>query len=341
MKNFFIITLSLVIAVLYSSASGENSQELLYKAHKLWSSGDCSAAMSNMEKVISRLNDFPADARKQVQATYIAWQDTIERMRKISFEISSSLPELYDENGEPLPLPELQNVPTKIKELLKKLDEITCTDMKLSLKRMILSKQDTANLLIDRYIDIIIGENARLSSAVDSLRRIAKRYSYLLPVLDSLRSMVAKNSQNLKFLQAQIDSMVAMASQSITLTGKNAENKKEISAPTTMMSRALLRMVENRIIAIGEGKVRNQNYSESERDTILSELTHIYTWLDTSTAAKLSPERASFLKNLTTEYIGAMEVSRRKSNTFIYILLAFFIVIILLAVAQTLRRRGR
>ncbi len=342
MKNFFSLTIAVAIFLSFSISYCEGGQELLYNAHKLWNSGDCTAAMAKMEKVKAKLSDFPADARKQVEATYIAWQETLANFQKISYEIESAMPKLSNSDGEPLPIGELQSAQKQLTDLLEKSNSITCLDIRLSLNRELLAKQDSANMLIDGYIDLIIGENSRLSCAVDSLRKLAKRYRHLLPILDSLRATVAKNSDNLNFLQAQLDSMVSMASQAAAISGKIDEGKKQISTPTAMMSDAVMKMVENKLIAIGEGKVRPQNYTKSERDTIKMELKRISAYLDTSVAAKLSPKKALLLKNLSNEYRNMLELPQQNAkNTIVWIVLAALVIVILLAVAQSFRRRKK
>ncbi len=342
MKNFFAMTIAFAIFLSFSLSYCAGGQELLYNAHKLWNSGDCTAAMAKMEKVKAKLNDFPADARKQVEATYVAWQETLASEQKKSYKIESAMPKITNSDGEPLPIGELQAAQRQLTDLLEQSNGITCLDIRLSLNRELLARQDSANMLIDNYIDLIIGENSRLSSAVDSLRKLAKRYRHLLPVLDSLRSTVAKNADNLKFLQAQLDSMVSMASQAAYISGKTTEGKKQISTPTAMMSDAVMKMVENKLIAIGEGKVRPQNYTKSERDTILIELKRISAYLDTSVAAKLSPRKATLLKNLSNEYRNMMEFPQRNAkNTIVWIVLAALVIVILLAVAQSFRRRKK
>ena len=55
---------------------------------------------------------------------------------------------------------------------------------------------------------MIVSENGKLSKSVDSLRVLAKKYKALLPVLDSLRSMISKNIDKVDYLQAQLDSML-------------------------------------------------------------------------------------------------------------------------------------
>ena len=336
-KSILFITLAMISGLLFA----ESSQEMLNKAQLSWKSGDCGSAMAQMEKVKAKVNDFPEQMRPQIETIFSAWNDTVTKFENKSSQISMAIPSLKTAEGIALPLSELQSARKQIADLIVTSDEITCRDIRMKLQNKLFAYQDSANVVIDGYIDSLITKNTKLSAAVDSLRILARKYHQLLPIIDSLRALVAKNADRINLLQAQMDSIVAMATQSIKIIKGGPELGKTISSPTQTVSDALLGLVENKLVAIGEGKIRPRKFKEEQKDTIMLQLNEIATWLDTSMVAKSSPQRASALRELTYSYMDLLS-QRPKPKPVLWIAIiagVAIIAIIIIAVLQAFRRK--
>lgn len=328
-----------MFSILFSVAFAQSAQDMLYRAWELWKSGECVKAMTQIEKVRDRISDFPEQLQPQIEATYTAWSDTVAKDEEIYFSIISSLPQILTPKGEPLPLNAIQSARETTAVLISKAEQINCNDLRTKLMHKLLSRIDSANIVLDTYVDILIGENARLSASVDSLRRLAKRYYHLLPILDSLRTIIVKNAGNVSFLQAQLDSMVTMATQAAQIASPSSELPTAIITPVKMVSDAMLKMVENRLVIIGEARIRPGKIRGAQKDSILSELGHIATWLDTSMTAKISPQKSAAMKQLAYSYIDMLKVPQKR-GPIIWLVMLGLLIVILIAIAQVFRRRG-
>lgn len=332
------ISFSVLIAfscILYA----QGAQDILKNAWELWTAGDCSAAMDRLAEVRTRIDDFPVQLKPQIEATYIGWMDTIAAQEERYFEILSSAPALRDEQNTPLPIDEIQSARLLINELLTSAENIACRDIKVRLLQKLFARQDSATMMLDKYIDAIIGENVRLSTSLDSLRGLARRYHHLLPLLDSLRSIVAQNADKIEILQAQMDSMVTMASQAVSVAKYSPEELPvEIVSPTQVVSNALLEMIESRLVFIGENKIRARKFAKAQKDSIMKELYEIAVWLDTSMVAKTSPQKSTSLKQLAYSYMDLLTM-RPKPQPAIWIVGIVLLLIVLIAVAQAFRRK--
>ncbi len=336
MRNIAHIFTLLIISLEVFGA--QTSQDALFDAKRLWQSGNCQEALSKMRQVMKKAGDFPEQIGQKVRETYSAWRDTFDEQVNIYKQILDSIPPVSGINGEPLPLDQLQKVRNTIAELMSRSDEIRCKDLRAELKKILALYQDTVNLYLDNYIDILISENARLSTAVDSLRKLAKRYHHILPILDSLRTIIIQSADKIELLQSQLDSIVLMATQATSIVRHRYEEAPtSISQPTKLASSAMLELVESRVIAIGEGKIRKQKFTKAQRDSLLSELNGIVIWLDTSMVARISPEKSAALKELTYKYTDILTRPSPR-NSIVWIVLGALIIVILIAVAQALRR---
>ncbi len=331
--------LNVVIMLIVGLLCAQSAQDMLNRAKELWSSGDCAGAMAMMEKVRARLNDFPEKLRAQVEATYIAWNDTITENQNIYSRLLNAIPPLRTQKGELLPLNELQNARDRIAELNMQADKITCHDIRMKLKNRLRACQDSTNHQIDTHIDNIVVENKALSKSVDSLRVLAKKYRQLLPVLDSLRAIIARNSENLAFLQAQLDSMVKVATEAVRVTKRIGEMPTSISAPVQIVSDAALEIVESKIIVLGETKIRKGKYKDEQKDTLIMELDNIIAWLDTSMAGKLVPEKAAALRELANGYRDMLVVQPQKRDYTGVIIIGGLLVIVVISAIFVLRKK--
>ena len=333
------VVLLVAFAALVVPAVAQNLQEELTSAKLLWKQGNCRAAMKHLQNVIARINDLPEGVRPEVNKLFAEWDKTIREQENTNEKILSAIPSVRDESGKPYPLAKMQAIRDSLIKLFAITDSLSCYDLKITTKARIEILLDSANAFVDDYVDKIISENADLKKAVDSLTQLARRYKRLLPVLDSLKALVARQAGNIDALQSQIDSILMMATQTVEIVG--GEEVQTLSRPVELVAKSLLDGVENRIIAIGEGKVARKNYTDEERDSLLAQLSAIAEWLDTSLVAKSSPERAGALRMLCHQYMDMLFAQEQSGKAVRWIALAILILIAVVALGLGFARGRR
>ncbi len=307
MRTFIKLTTTLIL-IGCTATFAQSSQDELKEAQKLWQSRQCKDAYKKMENVHKRLADFPESVRPKIEEQYLAWTDSLETMQTLEKEIRNGIPEVLDNSGKPLPLAQLQESRDSLNHLLAKAERIYCRDLKMPLVTDIQMRLRAANTNLDNFVENILAENAKLSTSIDSLQKIAKKYKILLHVVDSLKSEIARNADNLDKVQKQVDLMLAMAQQTSTIT--TGDLGTAVKSPIETVAEALLTGVENKIFSIGEGKIRNRNLKQEQKDSIAAQLDTVVAWLDSSIVAKNAPERANSLKMLANDYLNLMNVER-------------------------------
>jgi myosin heavy subunit len=289
----------------------ESAQDMFNYAQKLWEDGDCSGAMVRMETIMERLDDFPEDMRKKIKDTHKNWQNIIDDDEETIKEIRSLLPHLTDDDHKPQSIEKLQSARSTIERLIATSDNITCRDMRSEIKPRLRAVSDSANSMIDGYIDIIISQNVELSKRVDSLRVLASKYHKLLPVLDSLRSLVTKYADNQERLEKELDQIVKIAAEGALMT--SGDGMVTFSSPAQLVSDAVLDMIQSRIVVIGETQAKKTDLKPAQKDTISARLDSLIAWLDTSSASQNSREKAQNLKSLASGYKELLNKPQKRS----------------------------
>ncbi len=329
----------IIFLLLFGLSYARSVQDELREAKKLWQKGKCKDAMALMDEVRTRLNDFPENTRSQIEKSFLEWSDVLRKSTDLEAKIINAMPHIVDTTEKTIPLEKLQAARDSLNKLLSLSKSIKCLDIRNNVQQKLIISLDSTNLAMDKYVDDIISKNKELKSAVDSLTKLARRYKRLLPVLDSLRAMIARQSSDIKSLQAQVDTILMMASQTANISG--GEEFSAITSPRDMIANALLDGVENRIIAIGEGKVKRKDYTEQQGDSLIVKLTAIASWLDTSLVAKNSPQRAEALRELCFKYTDLIISHNKSSNLVRWIALILLAIIVIAAIIFALGRKKK
>ncbi|MCD6594831.1 hypothetical protein J7L68_04065 [bacterium] len=334
-KKIILVSTIFIFGLTYS----QSVQDELRTAKELWTQGKCKQAMVHMDKVRTRLNDFPDNARSQIEKSFLEWSGILQNSSKLKHMLKEAIPPIADTTGKTIPLAKLQTVRDSLNKLLSLSNSIQCLDIQDEIQTKIIITMDSTNLVMDKYIDDIISDNEGLRTAIDSLTKLARRYKRLLPVLDSLRAIIARQSGNIRALQAQVDTILLMASQTANISG--GDEFSAISSPTDQIANALLDGVENRIISLGEGKVRRKDYTDEQSDSLLGEFTAIASWLDTSLVAKNSPTRAKALRELCFNYTDLIFSHNKSNNLIRWVALILLAIIVIAAIVFALKRKKK
>jgi len=324
------------ILMLLVSSWAQSAQDELRQADKLWITRHCLEAFAHLENVRKRINDFPDNVHPEIENRYIVWQDTIAAMQLLEKEIDTAVSTVLNIEKQKWAISELQSARDSLNILLHRIDEIICIDMREPLEYKISNFIEGINSHVDGYIDTLLAQNIGLKTSVDSLGELAKRYRILLPLLDSLRAIIARSSEDIEHLQAQVDSIIAMATQTTNVTG--GEEFVSITTPIGMIANALLRGIENRIIAIGEGTVRPVNYMAEQKDSLLNELSEMASWLDTSLVAKNAPQKSAALRELCFEYIDMIYAPKKSMQNIKWFALAILAFVVIIAIVIAIGR---
>ncbi len=328
-----------MLVLFCASFAYDGAQEALNDAWRLWGRGDCRRALEKMNFVLSRIDDFPKEVQPQIQATFVTWSDTVRKQQCFCDALLSAVPELCAPGGGRLPLAALKAARDSIQKLVERAQSIACRDIRRETMRLLRSATDSVNSMLDHYIDDILSENLRLRAAVDSLRKLARKNKRLSGLVDSLRQLVAQNSDRISYLEAVLDSVVVVASQAVALAGKAVESEQVLTSPTATVAQMALEMAETKVVAIGEGIVRPRLYTKAQEDSLLRRLEDISTWLDTSAAAKLLPQRALAVKELAQSYTKLL-LKRQRLYPVKWVVVGVFALVMILVLWQVARRKG-
>ncbi|RKZ32258.1 hypothetical protein DRQ33_06200 [bacterium] len=334
-KNKYILLFSIILISGLCLAQG--IQDKLKTAKELWEQGKCEKAIEYIMEIRFRLNDFPENVRPEIENMIVQWETFSEQQKKLVQKIENNIPSIRDDENKLIPLKKLQAVRDSFNTLYLKSDEIECVEMRKHLQLKISGLIDSVNIYVDKYVEQIIAQNEDLKIAVDSLKRLARKYKQFVPVVDSLKSLIARKSDDMEKLQKQVDSILLMVSQTANIS--TDEEFTSISNPVTMVANALLEGVQNKIIAIGEGRVKRKDYGQEQRDSLMGELNAIVAWLDTSTVARNSPDRANALKKLCFGYMDTLASHKKSSDAVKWIALTLLIFIVIIALIIAFKQR--
>ncbi len=341
-RNKLIILVLIAASTLWASSL----QEELNTAKKLWEQGNCHGAMRHLKKVIARINDFPENVQPQINKLFMDWNDEVQKqdsLNEVILKSIPSIPSLRDSANNMVEFGKIQQIRDSLSALLNAAESISCYDIKMITREKIQVKIDSLDELIDNYVDEIIEENETLKATLDSIEQLLSRRTaenlVLRAMVDSLKREIAVKSDQLDKIQAQLDTVLTMIKQ--TLEVVSPEESRVLSSPSMAASAMLMNSIENKIVAIGEGKIARKNYTDDEKDSLLKELSDISDWLDTSIVAQLDQERAQALQNLCHHYMDMLFAQEKSGEAIRWIALAILILIAVVSLGLMFARNRR
>lgn len=329
-KTFIIFTIFILAVPLLSQI-----QEWINESNELWERGRCVEAVRTMEKVLSRINDLPDQHRKEVERIYSSWRVVLDGSEQIAGALRLRFPQtqkITPQNAFAI----LESVAV----LKSEANKIECKDIRDALLNSLELLQNDVHFSLDTVVTRILMENEELSRKLDSVRVLAKKYSALRPVVDSLRKVVWVYSESTQALKAQLDTILIMASQGASiLKGMPAEEFREVATPVGIAAIAFLKQVEGTINALGEAIVYSNIITSSQKDSILARFEAIESWLDTSLVARTAPQEAEKLKALCAAYKASLEEKAREGK-FIWIGLALVAVVLFVIILYIVLKKS-